>query len=71
MTLQQNLRNWVSDRLENNEPLMLSEFKSFMQELGYSKSQLNKFLTPSKVNRLKLIFKNKKIKYTGYGRVFG
>ena len=45
MTIKSNLNNWVQDRAENNEPLMLNEFKAFMKSIGYDASDIEKDLT--------------------------
>lgn len=37
-----NADNWVSDRLENREPLMFTEFVKFMANLGYDKAAVTK-----------------------------
>jgi hypothetical protein len=38
--LKQNLKNWISDRVINGEPLMLNEFYSFMRSNGYTVKEL-------------------------------
>lgn len=39
----QNTENWISDRIENEEPLMWSEFIKFMKELGSNDKTLDKY----------------------------
>lgn len=52
-TLQRNFRNWINDRAENDEPLLLGEFKAFMKNIGYSNKELSDLLTKQRRLRAK------------------
>ena len=38
--LKNNASNWVNDRIENREPLMLGKFEKFMVSQGYKKKDI-------------------------------
>ena len=40
--LQGNAKNWVEDRIDNGEALMLREFFAFMKDLGFEISSAQK-----------------------------
>lgn len=62
MSLKSNLKSWVYDRAENNEALMLSEFKSFMKDMGYTTGEINTTLDLYE-NKMKRLYKALKKKY--------
>lgn len=56
--LKKNFRDWVDDRAENGEPLMVASFKDFMKnDLGYPAKDIKAALTKDVLEKAKITHK--------------
>ena len=51
--LDKDTRNWIIDRIENNESLMQSEFIYFMKDLGRTSASIKKYKSKEYIKQVK------------------
>ena len=59
----QNTKNWISDRIENEEPLYWNEFIRFMRDSGVSEQKLNVYKYKKYREKVKRVYQYNKQLY--------